>query len=645
MRPHRLIAASIAGVLLLVTACSDGESTEAPAAVDEVPAGAGECDWPMWGHNLSRTFAYPCDTDISTDTVDDLQLAWFFNTYDVVTATPAVVDGIAYVGDWSGRFYAIDTETGEATWTFQAATEPNVYAGNIVASAAVTEVDQSTVVLFASGRTLYALDAATGQPRWSHAVGTDDANDFTEIESSPAVHDGKVVVGVDTHNRPDQRTGLLAVDLSTGEELWYFDVEEGEHRGCGDVWSSPSIDTERSLVFAGSANCPASPEGWGRYVESLFALDLATGTLRWAYQPHEPNNDDLDFAGAPNLFRVNGKDLVGLGNKDGRYYAVDRDTGEHQWTAQATGPGIEDEGSNFSTGGFIGPTAYSNGIVAGGTAVGPAPFVHGIDATNGDVIWQDASVQAVYGGSTIANGVLFVGNNDFTYRAYDLRTGSELWQYELQGVGAGASAIVGDDVYTVAGIREPGLETRSETSGIYKFSLPAAGETFAASSSSTTTSGPRATDLVLEPTDQPCVGAPCDMFAAGIALRDAPAGLQPSVNLEITTDPFRVTVTGTGLGDPDQWILPDSAAAAAGATAFGLFISESDDNPTGGVLCILDENYSCTADSLPRLATYNRITLLAVESPDSGLPSPQEGVARLIVTVSFNPPLTPVGAP
>jgi polyvinyl alcohol dehydrogenase (cytochrome) len=649
MGPRRTVSAALACILLVaLSACGstkDDSAASPPGTSDGPIAGAGQCDWPMFGHNPSRTFNYPCATDISPDTAADLQLAWFFNTDDVVTATPAVVAGNAYVGDWSGRFYAIDTTTGKPRWTFQAATEPNVYAGNIVSSAAVTDVDGQQVVIFASGRTLYALDTATGAVLWSHAVGTADPDDFTEIESSPVVANGKVFVGIDVHNRPEQRAGFIAVDVREGSEVWYFDVEQGNHHGCGDVWSSPSIDLERGLVFAASGNCPASPDGWGDYVESLFALDLDTGQLRWDYQPHQPNNDDLDFAGAPNLFRVDGRDLVGLGNKDGTYYAVDRDDGSLVWRAKATDPGLDEAGSNFSTGGFIGPTAYSDGIVAGGTAVGPAPFVHGINAVNGDILWQDSSVQAVYGAAAIANGVLFQGNNDFTFRAYDLQSGRELWQHELQGVGAGGSAIVGNDVYTVAGIREPGLEGRSETSGVYKFSLPAPGETFAPSSASTTTTtGQRATNITLEPTEQPCVNTPCDMFEEGITLREPPSGLQPTLTLQIDTDPFKVTVKGTGLGTPEQWLQPGSSAAEKGATSFGLFISESDDNPTGGVLCIMDADYTCSADSLPRLATYNRITLLAVESPDSPLPSAQEGVARLIITLSFNPPLTPVGA-
>lgn len=130
------------------------------------------------------------------------------------------------------------------------------------------------------------------------------------------------------------------------------------------------------------------------------------------------------------------------------------------------------------------------------------------------------------------------------------------------------------------------------------------------------------------------------MFQAGITLR-RPPDLRPTATLEVQTDPFRVTFQGSGLGRPDQWLQPDSPAAAVGATMFGLFISERDDNPVGGVLCILDESYRCSTDSLPARTSYNRITLLALASADI-LPTPADGAARLLVTVSFDPPLTPV---
>ena len=89
-------------------------------------------------------------------------------------------------------------------------------------------------------------------------------------------------------------------------------------------------------------------------------------------------------------------------------------------------------------------------------------------------------------------------------------------------------------------------------------------------------------------------------------------------------------------------VRPGSAAQAEGATRFGVFISESDDNPQGGLLCVLDAEGSCTSTTIPRQgATYNRITVLAITDSDE-LPSPAEGVDRLMVTKSFDPPLAPV---
>jgi polyvinyl alcohol dehydrogenase (cytochrome) len=635
---HRIAVIAAAG--LLVVACSD--VIDDPGPVDVGPlAGEGSCDWPMWGHNLSRTFAYPCETSLSTDSVTDLRLDWFFNTHDVVTATPAVASDTLYVGDWSGRFYALDTETGEPRWTFDGATEPNVYAGQIVSSAAVDRIDGREVVVFASARTLYALDTSDGTEVWSLAFGTGDPNDFTEIESSPAIFDGMVFVGTDVHNRP-QEAGLHAVDLVTGDLRWSFDAEQGEHNGCGDVWSSPSVDTERRLVFFGTANCPPSPEGWGEYTEALIAVDADTGEPRWSFQPHGPNNDDLDFAGAPNLFTIDGRDLVGSGNKDGVYYAVDRDDGELAWKAEATGPGLEEEGSNFSTGGFIGPTAYWEGVIVGGTAVGPPPFLHAIRAVDGDLSWQTAAVGETYAAAAVANDVLFVGGNDFTFRALDLSSGEILWSHEMQGVVAGGAAIVTDEVYAVAGIREPGLDRRSETSGVYRFSLDPDGQATTTTTSVTTTAE-RATDVRLEPVEGRCIGMPCDLFRAGITLRAAPEGLDPTSEFSITTDPFTVSFRGEGLGDPQDWLVPDTPAAEAGATVFGLYISESDDNPVGGLLCILDEALACEGDSLPRLApSYNRITLLALKDAHTA-PTLADGAARLLVTISFEPPLRPVG--
>jgi hypothetical protein len=113
------------------------------------------------------------------------------------------------------------------------------------------------------------------------------------------------------------------------------------------------------------------------------------------------------------------------------------------------------------------------------------------------------------------------------------------------------------------------------------------------------------------------------------------------VRLEITEDPFELTVKASGLGPPAGWLRPGSSAAQAGASRYGIYLSESDDNPTGGLICVLDENLECTGRKIPSPgATYNRVTLLAVQDP-SKFPPIAEGFERLVTTQSFDPPLQP----
>jgi outer membrane protein assembly factor BamB len=624
--------------LLVLAACSDGDSGGDAAPSATASTEATECDWPMWGQSPARTFAYPCESDLSPETVGDLRQQWFFNTGDVVTATPAVVDEVVYVGDWAGTFYALDFETGEELWTYEAAIHPTVYAGQIVSSAAVVDVEGERLVYFGAGKTMHALRADDGSEVWSHELGAlGDDDEPTEIESSPVVADGKVVFGYDAHDRPGFATGVVALDAATGAEVWEFDPDQGEDpTGCVGVWSSPSIDVEREQVFAATANCVTSPDGWGDYTEALFALDLDSGEPQWTFQPHEPNNDDFDFAGSPNLFEADGRALVGLGNKDAAYYAVDRETGEEVWSTQATEPGIDERGSNYSTGGFIGPTAVSDGVIVGGTAVGPCPCMHALDAATGEILWQSDTPEPTYGATAAVGGVAFTGATDFTFRAFDLETGEILWSQEMGGVVAGGAAIVGNDVVAVAGIREPGVESTSTTSGVYGFTLDAAGAGSTSSSTAPTTVLANTEPVFLEPTDQPCVDQPCEL---GFDLFPVPEGLDPTATLEISTSPFSIRIEAQGLGEPTQWVNPDSETAADGATLFAAYLSTSDDNPTGTLVCVFDDAGVCTADTIPVVEPqYNRLTILAIPDPTFPL-SPATGVPRLVTTLSFDPVL------
>jgi len=75
-------------------------------------------DWPMYGRDLRHSFSNPHSL-INPTNVATLKTAWHFKTQDVVSASPAVVDGVVFVGSWDGHFYAIDATEGSLIWKFQ----------------------------------------------------------------------------------------------------------------------------------------------------------------------------------------------------------------------------------------------------------------------------------------------------------------------------------------------------------------------------------------------------------------------------------------------------------------------------------------------------------------------------------------------
>ena len=646
-------ATRAAGLVLAIALGASAWVMAAPAAPAAVGAPAQsepaqDCDWPQWGQAVQRDFSYPCETELSVDRAADLQPIWFFNSRDTVTATPAVVGSTLYVGDWSGNFYALNTKTGKPRWRYKAPLHGQVYAGQIVSSAAVAEVDGVETVYFASGKTMFALRTKDGKVRWRYEIGRPgDDDDPSEIESSPLVVDGMVVFGSDVHNSLDgEPAGVYALDAATGKERWQTitaptDGDGATGSGCGDVWGSATADLESRTVFVGTGNCNTSPEGWGRFAEALLALDLDTGDVRWTYQPHPPNNDDLDFAGAPNLFEANGRKLVGLGNKDAVYYAVDRATGELVWKTQVTEPGIE--GPNYSTGGFIGATAVDDGLIVGGTAIGgPCPCMHALHSNTGKIAWQQSEAAPTFATSALVNGVAFSGSTtDFTLRALDASTGKVLWSQQLVGGIAGGVAVSGDLVVAVAGIREPGIEAAGTDSGVYGFTLGPPGTTATTAAPQgtlppTTVAPPPTAPDPNAPSGDRCLGVPCSL---PFDLKAPPPGTTPSMTILIRPQPFRIEVRADDLGDPDAWLRPGSPTATKGAVTYGVF--GSDDALKGALLCVLDADFDCVSDVAPADPTrlYNRISILAIANTPE-LPAASEGFDRLVTTVALEHPLS-----
>ena len=65
----------------------------------------------------------------------------------------------------------------------------------------------------------------------------------------------------------------------------------------------------------------------------------------------------------------------------------------------------------------------------------------------------------------------FVASIDTVLRALDITTGEVIWSDSLGVLASGGVASIGDDLWAVAGFREPGSPGPSDRSGVIRYSI------------------------------------------------------------------------------------------------------------------------------------------------------------------------------
>ena len=392
-----------------------------------------------------------------------------------ISATPAIVGDYAYWADWQGTVQAAHISDGTTAWS-------RAFGHGFTSSPCIS---QSTLYIGDRFNTLYALDLTTGATRWATPINTVA---LTHLWSSPIVADGVVVIGIsadgtnaDREPLPPEvintfRGAVVGVDAQSGAILWRFETtrvpgQPADRYGPGvSVWSSAAVDTTRGLMFIGTGNSyaqPASP-----YSDALLALRYRTGELAWhvqftpndAYSGANPSGGpDYDIGATPNLFTIDSasgpREVVGVGDKGGRYRVFDRSSGALVWERQLE-PGFNISGRK--TGGIIAPAAVAYGrIYVASNTSWRASRVWALNANNGDIVWTSEPNDSVnFGGPAVANGVVFFGGSGFRVDedlpdsigeggpgrliAYAADTGEVLYRTDLYaGRGAGFSVSQG----------------------------------------------------------------------------------------------------------------------------------------------------------------------------------------------------------
>jgi polyvinyl alcohol dehydrogenase (cytochrome) len=379
---------------------------------------------------------------MSAASVSQLKLA-FEIPAPGVTSTAAIYRGMIYWADWGGFVHATRLADHGSRWTF----DGSAIGGGYVGSPMVTE--RVVYVANRNGR-LHALDRDSGAVAWEAKL---DAGPHTQIWSSPVVEerDAMLVVGISNRGTRDNanavpetrlrtfRGAVVGIDATTGMLAWRLETSP-EPSGAGvGVWSSAALDSERRLAFIGTGNNFYAPVS--ELSDSLLAIDYLSGTLIWKAQYTKGDawtaqtalgGYNADVAAAPNLFMLGARAVVGVGDKSGRYYVHDRESGDLIWKQVLTPGGLD--------GGIIAPAAYQNDVIYVISNDGNVSVAFALRALDGEKLWRHELPAHTSGGPAVGNGVLYVGDMAGQLHALDARSGSELWAATFpQGIGGGIS--------------------------------------------------------------------------------------------------------------------------------------------------------------------------------------------------------------
>lgn len=349
------------------------------AALTPSEAAVPANEWIAYGRTPGGSRYSPLDA-ITPANVGTLTKVWEYRTGNIrnpeidpeettYEVTPTMVDGLLYLCTPHHIAIALDPETGEEQWRYDATVGHSQMRqhqtcrglAHYTVEAAAGAACASRVLLPTADARLIALDAKTGEE--CAGFGQNGAIDLSAnmpnfyegsyySTSPPVIGGGLIVIGgaVNDNVSTTEPSGVIrGYDAVTGELVWNFDSGNPEQTAplapgetyvgnSPNAWSLLSIDVDLGMVYAPMGNAPPDQFGGNRTEEterfssSVTALDLATGELRWVRQLVHHDLWDMDTPSQPQLVDLTrGGEVVPAlvqATKQGDIYVLDRRTGE-----------------------------------------------------------------------------------------------------------------------------------------------------------------------------------------------------------------------------------------------------------------------------------------------------------------------------
>ena len=336
----RLLAATL-GLLLTV-------SLSAQVTYDRIRQADREPGSWLTTHGTYDAKRFSTLDEIDRSNVQRLRPVWMYQVQGRhhFETTPLVFDGVMYITDPPSDVAALDLKTGRPIWTYRRTLPDDVRACCGQVNRGVAALGDQIFITTIDAH-LVALDVRTGRVRWD--VDVADYKTGHSITGAPLAVKDKVIVGI-AGAEYGVRGFLDAYDANTGKRAWRFWTvpgpgEPGHETWSGDSWKyggattwvTGAYDPDTNLTYWGTGNPGPDFDGDVRagdnlYSDSLIAVDVDTGKLKWHFQftPHDVN--DIDSTEIPILvdaeFRGRPRKLLLFANRNGFYYVLDRVTGE-----------------------------------------------------------------------------------------------------------------------------------------------------------------------------------------------------------------------------------------------------------------------------------------------------------------------------
>ena len=219
---------------------------------------------------------------------DSGEVAWQFEADHSIWSAPTYEDGILYVGSLDKNIYALDAQTGDLLWE-----QP--LAGSVSGSVVVGE---ELIYVGSFDKQLHALDKATGEIQWE--VPEDRTEDW--IWASPVLAEDILVFA-------DKKGNVFAVEAGTGRSIWDAQIN-------GAVVGSPIVSNGTVFIASAGQLNDGTEDNIRR--GALIAFDLETGDELWREETSSPIystpvfvNESVVVALAPG-----GDDLLIVFNQD-----------------------------------------------------------------------------------------------------------------------------------------------------------------------------------------------------------------------------------------------------------------------------------------------------------------------------------------